>query len=764
MNQISFDTRFTLPAPKHVALIGNAMPRRCGMATFTNHCRDALVEQFPDIRIDHYAMDDGRGEVEYPENVQLIPDWDARAYARAAQQIDESGAEAIWLQHEFGIFGGPAGDLILHLLARTRLPLVTTFHTILEKPSNDERRVMDRLLDRSRDIIVMSEFGREILQRVYNVEDQQISVIPHGVPDRPMVDADAMKPQFDWAGRKVILTFGLLAPDKGIDTMIEAMPAIVDRCPEALYVIVGATHPNLIREQGEKLRNDLMALTHRLGVADNVQWIDSYQEQEELLDRLQAADVYVTPYVNPAQVTSGTLSYAVSMGKAVISTPYIHATEILDRDHGIIVPFRDSTAMADAIIRLLTDDSVRDGYGRRAYARGREMLWRELARRAGSLLVQGRITQPAKLPMRRKHLILDPNLSAVLRMSDGTGMLQHGILSVPDRRHGYCIDDNARALLLMTQVPAMDEDVRDQWISTYAAFVQYAWNPDKGRFRNFMSYDRSWCEDEGSEDSSGRAMWALGVTARDAPLAKQREWAARLFNEAIAPMQSVGSPRAQAFVMLGASAIRETEPGHVLARAVLQDFGRNLLALLAEARRPDWAWFEAVLAYDNPRLSEALLRAGAVLQDTTFIDCGLATLEWIWAQQTAPGGHFRAVGSESFGEPYAPPLPFDQQPLEAQAMIDAAEAAFAVDRSQRWLDCAHTAYRWYLGDNDLSLPLATRQDGGCYDGLTPTGVNRNQGAESLLALQLSSCAMNRLSQAGTNVAIGEALGDEIIPA
>lgn len=734
------------------------------MATFTHHCRDALMEQFPDIRIDHYAMDDGRGEIVYDDDIRLIDDQDARAYARAAQQIEESGAEAIWLQHEFGIFGGSAGDLILHLLARTRLPLVTTFHTILEKPNSDERRVMDRLLARSRDIIVMSEFGREILERVYDVENSRISVIPHGVPDRAYVEPDMMKPHFGWEGRKIILTFGLLAPDKGIENMIEAMPAIVQACPDAFYVIVGATHPNLIREQGEKLRNDLVALTQRLGVADHVQWIGSYQAQEELLDRLQAADVYVTPYVNPAQVTSGTLSYAVSMGKAVVSTPYVHAAEILDEDHGILVPFRDSAAMAHAIIRLLSDDTVRRAYGERAYARGREMLWRELARRAGLLLVHAQSAEPAKLPLRRREVILEPNLSAVLRMSDGTGILQHGILSVPDRRHGYCIDDNARALLLMTQVPSMDEEVRDQWISTYAAFVQHAWNPDKGRFRNFMSYDRGWCEDEGSEDSSGRAMWALGVTARDAPLPKHREWAMHLFNHALTPMRTIFSPRAQAFVMLGASAVLQIEPGHVEARQVLEEFGSNLVALVAEARRPDWAWFEAVLAYDNGRLPEALLRAGALLGNQQFIECGLTTLQWIWQQQTAPDGHFRAVGSESFGQPYAPPLPFDQQPLEAQAMIDAAEAAFAVDATRYWLDCAHTAYRWYLGDNDLSLPLATRSDGGCYDGLTPTGVNRNQGAESLLALQLASCAMNRLSQAGANVAIEAALGDEIVPA
>lgn len=764
MNEIRFDKAFRKPKPRHIALIGNAMPRRCGMATFTNHCRDALLEEFPGIRIDHYAMDDGRGEVRYSDDIYCINDADSRAYARAAQRIEESGAEAIWLQHEFGIFGGPAGDLILHLLARTRLPLVTTFHTILAEPTADERHVMDGLLARSRDIIVMSELGRGLLRQVYGVNDHAITVIPHGVPDRPLVDADTMKAQFGWSGRRVILTFGLLAPDKGIEHMIRALPAIVESCPDALYVIVGATHPNLIREHGETLRKDLVTLARKLGVGDHVEWVGSYQEQEELLDRLQAADVYVTPYVNPAQVTSGALSYAVSMGKAVVSTPYVHASEILDNDHGILVPFRDSVAMADAVIGLLTDDDARYAYGHRAYTRGRDMLWGALARRVGLLLAQTRHAVPAKLPMRRKHVILEPDLSAIWRMSDGTGIFQHGILSVPDRRHGYCIDDNARALLLMTQVPVMDEAVRDRWISTYAGFVQHAWNADRGRFRNFMAYDRSWCEDEGSQDSSGRAMWVLGVTARDAPLPKHREWAVHLFNDSIAPMRTITSPRAQAFMMLGASAMLDVDPDHAEAKGALEDFGNNLLMLFAHARRPDWAWFEAVLAYDNARLPEALLRAGAVLNHAEFIACGLETLAWISEQQTAPAGHFRAIGSESFGAAYAPPLPFDQQPLEPQAMIDAAEAAFAVDPSQRWLECAHSAYRWYLGDNDLSLPLATRSDGGCYDGLTPTGVNRNQGAESLLALQLASCTMNRISQQEGNMALDVALGDEIIPA
>jgi glycosyltransferase involved in cell wall biosynthesis len=737
---------------KHIALIGNSVPRRCGIATFTTHCREALAEAFPGLKVDHYAMEDGATPLSYPADVIPIAQHDPIAYSHAARQIDESGAEAIWLQHEFGIFGGLAGDMILRLLARTRLPLVSSFHTVLEAPGADERRVADALIARSSRIIVMAERGREILTRVYGVPDAKISVIPHGVPDRPFIDADMMKPQFGWEGRKVILTFGLLAPDKGIDRMIRAMPAVAARHPDALYVVLGATHPNILREQGgEVLRESLMALAASLGVERNVAFIDSYVEQESLIDHLQAADIYVTPYLNPAQITSGTLSYAISMGKPVVSTPYVHATEILANDVGLMVPFDDEQQLGAAICRLLDDPAVRADYAARAYALGRGMIWSELARNVHRLLRRARVVQPARLIPRRSYETLKPDASAVLRMSDSTGILQHSILSIPDRNHGYCIDDNARALILMTQMPDLDPALNDQWTTTYASFVQHAWNGDLGKFRNFMAFDRSWCEDEGSEDSGGRAIWALGVTARDAPMEKHRAWAMAMFDRAAAHWRTVHSPRAQAFLILGASAVLDAEPGHRLARDIIEGNGPQLLALVDYARRPDWAWFEAVLAYDNARLPQALLLAGHHLGDADMLDCGFATLEWIVEQQRAPEGHFRAIGTESFGRRYSAPLPFDQQPLEAQASIDAAATAFMISQDNRWLDVAENAYRWFLGQNDLSLLLATPADGGCYDGLTPAGVNRNQGAESLLALQLASCAMNRLFGEGENV-------------
>lgn len=742
------------PNIQHVALIGNFLPRKCGLATYTTDTYAALRQRFPDLKVDVYAMDDHPGRYDYPDAVTAaIPEQDRAAYLGAARMIEASGAQALWVQHEYGIYGGPAGDYLIALLDRLSIPVVATLHTVLEDPDPDQRRVMEALLRRAARVIVMAEKGREILKRVHGADDRKIATIPHGVPDRPFADPREFKPRFGWQGREVILTFGLLAPSKGIEAMIEAMPAIAAARPDALYVILGATHPNLVAHEGEAYRERLKAQAADLGVAGHVAFVDGFVEQGALLDYLQAADVYATPYPNPAQITSGTLSYAVAVGKPVVSTPYIHATEILADDHGVLVPFQDSAALAREIASLLADEPARMALAARAYARGRTMLWPRLAEAAMDALAAIVAARPRRFARPAKMLVpLEPDLAAVERMSDATGMLQHSIYSVPDRRHGYCIDDNARALILMSRIEAMDEGVRDKWTSVYAAFVQYAWNPDLRRFRNFMNFDRTWCEDAGSEDSNGRALWALGVTARDARAQKHRDWASALF-DATAPIAlELGSPRARAFAMLGAAAMLGAHPGHALGREILARFGEELIALLDGNRRPEWQWFEIVLAYDNARLPEALLRAGMALGRDAFVRVGLETLEWIVARQTSPEGRFRAVGTESFGRVYAPPLQFDQQPLEAQATVEACVAAHAATGDRRWVEEAVRAYRWYLGANDLELPLASAQDGGCFDGLMPHGLNRNQGAESILALQLANCAISALSKATGNVA------------
>lgn len=736
----------------HIALIGNYLPRKCGLATYTTHTHIALSDTFPDLRVDVWAMDDHPGRYDYPAGINAIPEADPAAYREAARTIEASGAQALWIQHEYGIYGGAAGEYLLGLIDRLTIPVIATLHTVLENPSVDERRVMDALLRRASRVIVMADRGVEILKRVHDVPDRQIAMIPHGVPDRPLIETAVMKPRFGWEGRDVVLTFGLLAPNKGIETIIAALPQVVAAHPKLLYVVLGATHPNLLAHEGEAYRDRLKAQVAELGLSDHVAFVDAFVEQEELLDYLQAADIYATPYANPAQITSGTLSYAVAVGKPVVSTPYIHATEILADDHGVIVDFGDSAAFARQISALLADPQARARLAERAYARGRTMLWRRLAETAMADLATIVAAQPRRLVANTAMAPLPPDIAAVERMSDATGMLQHAIYSVPDRRHGYCIDDNARALMLMSAIPDLDEGVRDKWTTIYAAFVQYAWNADTRRFRNFMNFDRTWCEDEGSEDSNGRTLWALGVTARDARVHKHRDWAARLFDETAEIVFELGSPRTHAFAMLGAAAMLEARPGHALSQRILEQFGDELMRLVDAARRPEWQWFEIVLAYDNARLPEALIRAGRAIGRDDFVRVGLSTLEWIVARQTTPDGRFRAIGTDSFGRAYAEPLPFDQQPLEAQATVDACAAAFEATGDARWQAEATKAYRWYLGANDLDMPLATVADGGCFDGLMPRGLNRNQGAESILALQLANCAISALSKRAAGVA------------
>jgi len=720
-----------------LALIGNALPRKCGLATFTSHVADALRDRYPALHLDHYAIDDGTN-VTYSSDVQTIRLESITDYRDAAGRIEQSGAEAIWLQHEYGIFGGEAGAHILDLLDSTSLPVIATLHTVLEKPSPAERAVFEKLLARVDHVIVMAAHGADILRRVHGVAPHRISIIPHGVPDRPLRDPETLKARFGWQRRRVLMTFGLLAPDKGIQHMIEAMPAIVAAHPDALYVVVGATHPNLVRREGERYRESLMERASELGIAQHVRFFDAFVEQEELLDMLQASDVYVTPYLNMAQVTSGTLSYAVAVGKPVVSTPYLHARELLADDHGVIVEPANPAALATAVGALLDDDRLRASVARRAYGRGRTMLWSRVVERALAPLAAGK--RHTRHRGERRTTVLP--LTAVERMSDGTGILQHGIHNIPDRRHGYCIDDNARALILAVLRGRTEPAGRvAELASTYAAFLQHGWNEDRRRFRNFMSFERTWLEPVGSEDSNGRTLWALGVTAAHSQWAGIREWAQTLFEHSGRTMGPLDACRARAFAALGAHALLARLPGHGLALEMMGTAGTCLMNKYRAARREDWDWFETDLAYDNARLCEGLLKAGQTLGDRAMIEVGLATLEWLVSVQTGPRGSFRPVGSNGFGRPYARPLAYDQQPLEAAATIDAAATAFTITGDKRWERVARDAFGWFFGDNDGGVVLADIATGGCYDGLMATGINRNQGAESILAVQLAALTM-----------------------
>jgi glycosyltransferase involved in cell wall biosynthesis len=720
-----------------LAVVGTSLPRKCGIATFTADVVEQLKEYHPEIASQVFALDAGSGH-RYPAGITAIPQDNAESYAAAARQINESGAQVVWLQHEFGIFGGKDGELVCDFACQIAAPLVVTFHTVLYEPSANQRRVVEHLIARASRIMVMSRHARELLVGIYNAPAERISVIPHGAPDRPFGRAEEFKRKRGLAGQNVLMTFGLLGPGKGLEHAIAALPKVVARHPDTVYRIVGATHPNLLADQGETYRDQLIALAERLGVADHIEWDNRFLDTPELLDQLEACDIYLTPYPNLQQATSGTLSYAVALGKAVVSTPYVHARELLAGEVGMLVAPSSSSAIADAVNRLLDDRDLLSAVQRRAYAAGRETIWPRFAQASAALIRKASVEPAGDI-----SLTAVPGLSGFLAMCDSTGIYQHAIGIVPDRRHGYCLDDNVRALMVMNHVTGVDPGERLAWSSTFASFIQYAWNPNAHRFRNFMRFDRSWCEEHGSEDSNGRTLWALGDTVAHSPIPGLRDWARSWFDEVLPSLDTIDSPRALAFSMLGAAALVRSDGGHAGAEALLKRGAQVLERLLAESRRPDWAWFEAVLAYDNPRLPQALIEAGQVLGRSEWTALGLSTLAWICDRQTSPAGLFRPVGSEGFGRSYEQ-MPFDQQPLEAQAAIEACLAASRAEADTRWHRHGEVAYRWFFGANDRGAVLVDLATGRCRDGVTPRGANLNCGAESILAFQLGHCALQHL--------------------
>lgn len=726
-----------------IALIGNHLPRRCGIATFTTDVHRTLATRFPDMKVDVWAMNDRRAVYDYPACVTgTIEQDDPSSYRDAARQISQSNVDMVWIQHEFGIFGGAAGSHILKLIDGLRVPVSVTLHTVLADPVPGRRRVMTALVERCETLIVMAQAARHMLIENYGADPSKVAVIPHGIPDRPFVATGPLKDRFGWADRKVILTFGLLSPGKGIETMIAAMPKIVACIPDALYVVLGATHPHSVARDGESYREQLMQQAEDLNVDSHVCWIDGFCETDDLLDYLAAADIYVTPYLNPQQVTSGTLAYAVGLGKPVVSTPYVHARELLGGGCGRLVDFGDSAGFATAIADLLKDEVGFMDLRKRTYALGRTMIWprvveSSIARFEAQPVSTHPRPHPAWIPIIPSQL----PFQAIARQSDATGILQHSQYGVPDRRHGYCIDDNARALILTCLDNMIDPAERDRWMAVYAAFVNHAWNADALRFRNFMGFDRQWLEDSGSNDSNGRAIWALGIAAANAPSPGVQDWARSLFDDVVDHLVGIDSPRANAFKILGSVAMQGSRPVDDRLRSYITQWGERLLQLYAGTSQAGWNWFEPVVAYDNARLPEALIRAGMLLRRNDFLDVGLQTLLWLDAVQTSPEGNFSAIGSDSFNKRYAPPLLHDQQPLEAAAMVDACDAAFAATGDSRWQESAINAYRWFLGKNENGLAVGDAKTGGCYDALTPAGVNLNQGAESLLAFHLATLSI-----------------------
>ena len=727
-----------------IAFISNYLPRQCGIATFTTDLCEAIAAEYGGTTCIVLPVNDIEAGYAYPTRVRFeLTEKDIDSYRRAADFLNINSVDLVCLQHEYGIFGGRAGSHILALLRELRMPIVTTLHTILRDPDPDQRRVLEEVAALSDRLVVMSARCAEFLQEVYRVLPEKIDFIPHGIPDVPFVDPSFHKDVFGVEGKIVLLSFGLLSANKGVENVITALPTIVARYPNVVYIILGATHPCVKRLDGETYRLSLQWLAQEKGVEGQVIFYNRFVSLEELVQFISAADIYLTPYHDPAQSVSGTLAYTLGAGKAVISTPYWYAEEMLAEERGALVPFRNPAVLAEQVIDLLDNEGRRHAMRKRAYLFGRAMIWPQVARRYMESFERARVERRYFTPPSFTAKALDERpgelpplkLDHLRHMTDDTGMLQHAIFTVPNYREGYTTDDNARAFMVSALLEELGNGEAFELASRYLAFIWYAFNTETGRFRNFMDYQRHWREDGGSDDSHGRTLWALGTVLGRSSTPALPSMAGRLFELALPGILGTTSPRAWAFALIGIHEYLRRYAGDRRASQVREELAGRLMRLYQSHRSDEWRWYEEGLTYCNAALPHALLMSGHSIPNNAMSEAGLESLSWLADVQRAgaAGEHFVPIGSNGFFQRGGERARFDQQPVEAQAMVSACLEAYRITGDKRWRKEARRAFEWFLGRNDLNLPIYDPTTGGCRDGLHPDRPNENQGAESTLA-------------------------------
>lgn len=736
-----------------IAYIASYFPRECGIATFTEHLIRAISggqdSTAPEVSV--IAMNDEGQTYEYPPEVTFtIRQQHMQDYLDAADHVNESGVDFVMVQHEFGIFGGESGVYLLPFLHRLKVPYLVTFHTVLKESSFMQRMVVKEIAQHAAKVIVMSNLAINFLVNLYDIEEDKVLMIPHGVPDFEKLTIDAAILPKVLRERKVLFTFGLLSRNKGIETVIQALPAIISKHPEVLYVVAGKTHPGVLRHSGEEYRDYLRSLITELGLEDHVMFIDKFLTEDDLFAYLVHSDIYITPYLNEAQITSGTLTYAMGAGAAVLSTPYWYAKELLAEDRGRLFGFSQHEELGRIIIELLDNPKMLEGLRERSLNFGKELQWsrmgaryRQVARRRLSnpppaILPVRNLPEPSMLP----HL----NLTHVRRLTDDTGIIQHAKFGIPNLKEGYCLDDNARALMmaLMVNQHRPGKEIMDM-LPIYLSFIHYMQLPD-GNFRNFLSFSRQYLDEVGSEDSFGRTIWALGYLIRFAPNNSYREFAQEMFHSAIRHFKDLEHLRGRANAIIGVCHYLHYHPSDERLYVALQTLIQPLMDAWAKNSNEEWQWFEKDMTYDNGILPLALLHAAEITGNETWKEIGLQSLIFL-ENLTMNHGYFTPVGNEGWHcEGGDCPL-FDQQAIETMAMVLLYQQAHVITGDKVYLQRMYTCYKWFLGDNALRLSLYDPETHGCCDGLETRGLNRNQGAESTLAYFISHLSVLKACEA-----------------
>ncbi|MEK6606317.1 MAG: glycosyltransferase [Myxococcota bacterium] len=745
-----------------IAFIGTYPPRRCGIATFTRDLSAASGAAGEGVLPMIIAMTDPEGQYEYPPEVKYeIRQGVKGDYARAAEFVNYSDVRLVSIQHEYGIFGGDDGAYILDFLTALRAPAIATLHTVLKRPSDSQRAIIQKMSRQCARLVVMSKVAADLLVTAYGVNEKKFELIPHGIPEMAPRDPQRLKAKFGVPGQRMLLTFGLLGPNKGIETVIRALPAVVAKFPDVVYFVVGATHPMIVRRHGEAYRTSLEREAERLGVREHVVFRDQFISNEELCNYLQAADLYISPYLNEAQVTSGALSYAMGAGAAVVSTPYWHAQELLSDGRGRLFPFGDHDALSAVLLSLLGSPSEIERVRSSAFEFTRPMAWPRVGKaylELGLRMMAEASTAPLPIEPTRAGSLPELRLDHLVRMTDDTGVIQHAKYSVPMRSSGYCVDDNARALIVALRAGRMSSDPRtSRLVTTYLGYLQCA-QSDAGDFKNFMSYDRTQASipGPGSEDCLGRAIWALGTTVELAADDGCRRLAREMFDRALPRATELG-PRGTATTILGLANLLAAEPSADPARKTLGVMADTLVKRYQQEASDDWRWFEPTLTYDNATLPLALFRAFSVTGDQTSLRVARESLEFLEGV-CFKDGRLTLVGNAGWHCRGGEKPPADEQAIDAAAFVFAFRRAYLATGEHHYLRRMRESFAWFLGVNRLGVSLYDPVTGGCRDGLGATEVNLNQGAESTICFLLSLLWMLELAGEGLEHALAPDAG------
>ncbi|HEX2934447.1 MAG TPA: glycosyltransferase family 4 protein [Bacteroidales bacterium] len=727
-----------------LAYIATYPPRECGIGTFTKNLFDSMLQNEESRRNGHegfvIAMNDNNLTYEYPEEVKFtIRQERQEDYLQAVKFINLSGADLCVLEHEFGIFGGQSGVYILPLLHRLEVPLIVTLHTILKSPSYNEKAVLQEICKMAYKIVVMSHKAIEFLIDIYGVPKEKIVFIQHGVPDLHF-GQEKSKKEFKLENKKVILTFGFIGRNKGIETVIKALPQVVEKHPDLIYIVLGKTHPNVLRHSGEEYRIFLMRLVKNLQLEKHVIFLNEFINERDLFKYLHASDIYITPYLNEAQITSGTLSYAVGVGSAVVSTPYWHAAELLDEGRGRLFNFGDSNELTSVLNELLDNPETLNELRRKASEYGRTITWPKTGEKYVELaaeIVKEGYNVVAKPDTKLDLLILPPfSLAHINRLTDDTGIIQHAKFGIPNLKEGYCLDDNSRALLLVLMAYRQMKDMRALELSPiYLSYIHYMQNED-GTFRNFLSFSRNFLDDVGSEDSFGRTIWALGYLLGHAPNDAYYQTGKLVFFNAAPNFEKLKSIRGIANTMIGITCYLKSNPSDDGMTERLRNLANKLIQHYKDNETPDWKWFEALLAYDNGILPLALLHSAEILNDEKITAVALQSMDFL-TKHTLKDNYLSIIGNEKWFKKEEERSVFAQQPIDAMAMVLMYHQAFHLTKDKEYLNKLYISFLWFLGENDLRMSLYDFETQGCCDGFESSGVNRNQGAESSLAYLIS---------------------------